>query len=184
MPRIIITPPDFSGAALAALKEWLAITTAREDALLLRLLASAHETCERFTGLMPLVCGVEEVLVPAGGWLALATRPVRAVGTVAWLAAGGEATPLDGAAWSRAIAADGSGAILLVDPPADGRLVVSFTAGIAAGWAAIPPALGDGMVRLAAHAYRGRDGGQGLPGTSEPPAAVAALWRAWRRLRL
>lgn len=179
MTRHITTPPDFSGPALAALKEWLAITTPREDALLMRLLASAHETCERFTGLMPLACGVEEALDPAGGWLALATRPVRAVTGVTWIDAEGEASVVDPAAWSRAIAADGSGAIRLDDPPAEGHLVVAFSAGIAPSWAAIPPALGDGILRLAAHAYRSRDSV-----ASEPPAAVAALWRAWRRLRL
>lgn len=179
MPRIITTPPDFSGPALAALKEWLAVTTAREDALLLRLLASAHDTCERFTGAMPLACGVEEVLDPGHGWLQLATRPVRAVTAITWLDAEGEASAIDAAAWSRAIAADGSARIRLDDPPDDGRLVVAFTAGIAAGWAAVPPALGEGIVRLAAHAYRGRDSV-----SAEPPAAVGALWRAWRRLRL
>ena len=184
MPRIITSPPDFSGAALAALREWLAITTPREDALLLRLLAGAHETCERFTGLMPLSCEVEEMLDPAGGWLALATRPVRAVGTVTWLDREGAATLIEAGQWSRAIAADGSGSIRLDDPPDEGRLRVAFTAGIAESWAAIPPALGEGIVRLAAHGYRGRDAAQGSPGASEPPAAVAALWRAWRRLRL
>ena len=178
MPRIITTPPDFSGPALAALKEWLAITIAREDALLLRLLASAHETCERFTGLMPLSCGVEEQFDP-GPVLTLATRPVRAVTSVTWLGAGGEASVLDPAAWSRSIAADGSGSVRLDDAPKEGRLVVALTAGIATSWAAVPPALGDGILRLAAHAYRSRDSV-----SAEPPAAVAALWRAWRRLRL
>lgn len=79
MPRTIISPPDLSGAPLAELKQWLAIATAREDALLARLLAAAHETCERFTGLMPLECTVEERLDPRAGWLTLATRPVRAI---------------------------------------------------------------------------------------------------------
>jgi hypothetical protein len=37
------------------------------------------------------------------------------------------------------------------------------------------------VVRLAADAYRRRDGdGAG----SQPPTAVAALWRPWRRMRL
>ena len=179
MPRQIIAPPDFSGAALAALKAWLAITTPAEDALLVRLIASAHETCERFTGLMPLGCGVEEVLAPASGWLPLATRPVRAFATVSWLDEEGEATLLDHSLWSQAIEVDGSAAIRLKEPPSEGRIVVSFTAGVAESWESIPPALGDGIVRLAAHAYRTRDSV-----ASEPPAVIAALWRAWRRLRL
>lgn len=184
MPRTIISPPDFSGAALAALKEWLAITTSSEDALLTRLLASAHETCERFTGLMPLSCGVEEVFAPRGSdgsdWVALTTRPVRAFATVTRIDPEGEASVLDAAAWSRAIAPDGSARIRLDDPPAEGRIVVSFTAGIAESWATVPPALGEGIVRLASFAYRSRD----AVSASEPPAAIAALWRAWRKLRL
>ncbi len=184
MPRIIVSPPDFSGAALAALKQWLAITTPGEDALLMRLLASAHETCERFTGLMPLGSGVEEVLDPrrpdANGWLALSTRPVRAFASVTWLDAEGEASVLETGVWSRAIEPDGSARIRLDDPPAEGRIVASVTAGIAESWDTIPPALGEGIIRLAAHAYRARDAAS----ASEPPAVIAALWRAWRKLRL
>lgn len=43
-------------------------------------------------------------------------------------------------------------------------------------WAAVPPPVAHGMVVLAAHLFenRGRD--------DEPPAAVAALWRPYRRL--
>lgn len=178
MPRIITTPPDFSGEALAALKEWLAITTPREDGLLVRLLASAHETCERFTGLMPLACSVEERFDPAAEHT-LTVRPVRGITGVTSLDAEGGASPVDPAGWTAAVAADGTGRICLDQPPDEGRLAVAFTAGIADGWATIPPALGEGIVRLAAHAYRSRDSvGR------EPPAAVAALWRAWRRLRL
>ena len=174
MTRQIISPPDFSGLALGALKGWLGITTAREDALLIRLLASAHETCERFTGLMPLGCGVEEVLAPDAGWLALATRPVRAFSGVTWLDCEGEATVLDAGQWSRAIKPDGSASVRLDDPPVEGRIVIAFTAGIAESWATIPPALAEGIVRLASHAYRSRDS----VSASEPPAAVARVAEA------
>ena len=40
-------PTDLSGQPLDALKQWLAISTAREDALLLRLLESAWRMCLR-----------------------------------------------------------------------------------------------------------------------------------------
>ncbi|WP_133364603.1 head-tail connector protein [Qipengyuania sediminis] len=178
MPRIIITLPDLSGGALGALKEWLAITTAQEDALLVRLLASAHETCERFTGLVPLLCTLREEFAPAVS-LALAARPVRGVTGVNVIAPTGTATPIASGAWSQAIGADGSALVSLAAPPAEGRIAVTFTAGIAGSWAEVPPALADGIVRLAAHAYRARG-----DVAAEPPAAVAALWRAWRRLRL
>lgn len=96
MPQPTGDPP------LAALKQWLAISTPQEDALLARLLVVAWQTCERFVG---------------------------------------AALPL--------------------------------------AWAEVPPALNEGILRFAAHLYRERDGAE-----SEPPAAVAALWRPYRVLRL
>lgn len=46
-------------------------------------------------------------------------------------------------------------------------------------WSALPEALRHGVIRLAAHLYRDGDGA-----AAAPPAAVAALWRPWRRMRL
>ena len=42
--------PDLSGQPLDELKQWLAITTSGEDALLHRLLQTAWQICQRFTG--------------------------------------------------------------------------------------------------------------------------------------
>ncbi len=44
-------PPDLSGQPLDELKQWLAISTTGEDALLLRLLETAWQVCLQFTGL-------------------------------------------------------------------------------------------------------------------------------------
>ena len=46
-------PTDFTGQPLDELKQWLAISTAGEDALLLRLLDTAWQLCAGFTGLAP-----------------------------------------------------------------------------------------------------------------------------------
>lgn len=89
---------------LGALKQWLAISTPGEDALLTRLLAVAYETCESFVGAAAL--------------------------------------------------------------PDD--------------WADLPPSLSEGILRFAAYLYRERDDTK----SAEPPAAVAALWRPYRELRL
>ncbi len=43
-------PPDLSGPPLDELKQWLAISTAGEDALLVRLLQTAWQLCLQFTG--------------------------------------------------------------------------------------------------------------------------------------
>lgn len=95
----MLTP---TGAApLASLKQWLAISTTSEDALLDRLLVAAWQACSAFVG---------------------------------------AALPQD--------------------------------------WGEVPPALNEGILRFAAHLYRERDG------DAAPPAAVAALWRPFRELRL
>lgn len=97
MPLPIGAPP------LTPLKQWLAISTPQEDALLERLLVVAWQTCERFTG-----------------------------------------------------------------------------AALPTAWAEVPPTLNEGILRFAAHLYRDRDSAS----DSEPPAAVAALWRPYRTLQL
>ena len=59
-----------------------------------------------------------------------------------------------------------------------GRIRVGYAAGLAAGWSGLPAPLAQGVVLLAAIcSKRARAGGA-------PPAAVAALWRPWRRVRL
>lgn len=93
--------PDLTRQPLAELKQWLAIGTAGEDALLLRLLHTAWQICARFTG--------------------------------------------HGASQ----------------------------------WAELDEALRHGIVRFAAHQYRERD-----EGATPLPAAIAALWRPWRLVRL
>jgi hypothetical protein len=45
----------------------------------------------------------------------------------------------------------------------------------------LPEGIRQGALRLAAHQYRERDVDAPQP---VPPAAVAALWRPWRRMRL
>ena len=194
MKRVIITPPVLAPAALAELKDWLAITTPREDAALTQLLRAALETCEAFTGTMPLAAQCEEVLPVlrpfdklraqderSGGWQALATRPVGAVTGVEGIPAEGARFPLAAADYAIELTADGGALVRVVRPGSAGRVAVRFTAGMAAGWPDVPEGIRHGVLRLAAHHYRQRDTGamQAIP-----PAAVAALWRPWRLMRL
>ena len=48
-------------------------------------------------------------------------------------------------------------------------------------WADLPESLRHGVVRLAAHHFRQRESDSTL---LMPPAAIAALWRPWRRMRV
>ncbi|MDB5724863.1 MAG: hypothetical protein JWQ16_1617 [Novosphingobium sp.] len=180
MKRLIITPPVLPPAALAELKDWLGITTAQDDAPLGGLLRAALELCEDFTGRTPLTATCEETLGIASGWQHLSVRPVQAIVLVEGIPTDGVRFTLASTAYELDLDADGGGAIRLLSPGAAGRIAVRFTAGIAADWAALPETLRHGMIRVAAHQHRTREG----EGAGPLPPIVTALWRPWRRMRL
>jgi uncharacterized phiE125 gp8 family phage protein len=57
---------------------------------------------------------------------------------------------------------------------------VRYSAGLAADWAGLPEPLTQGVLRLTGHLFASRSGN----GEGEPPAAVTALWRPYRLLRV
>ena len=181
MQRTIVTPAALAPAALAELKQWLGVTTTADDAPLGALLAAALETCEAFTGAMPIEVVCEEVLPLPSGWQCLATRPVQAITGVEGIPSSGERFALAADAYAVELDADGGGRVRVIAPGDATRIAVRFTAGLAPQWSALPDGLRHGVMRLAAHQHRARDGADAAP---LPPAAVAALWRPWRRLRL
>jgi uncharacterized phiE125 gp8 family phage protein len=181
MKRAIIGPAGLAGAALDELKAWLAITTTGDDPALTALLRAALETCEAFTGLMPLAAECEEVLPASSAWQGLAARPVQAVTGVEGIPAEGARFALAPESYAIELGADGGALVRVMQPGAAGRVAVRFTAGLASDWAALPDGLRHGVLRLAAHHYRERETGVA---TAMPPAAVAALWRPWRRMRV
>ena len=181
MKRAIVTPAVLAPTALAELKQWLGITTTHDDAPLAALLRAALETCEAFTGLMPLSCTCEEMLPASGQWQCLATRPVQAITGVDGVLASGARVALGLADYEMDLDADGGGLVRVLAASGASRVAVRFTAGLAPDWDQLPEAMRQGVLRLAAHQHREREGSGAAP---MPPAAVAALWRPWRRLRL
>lgn len=180
MQRTIVAPAELPPAALAELKQWLALRTDADDAALAAQLRVALEMCEGFTGALPLAALCEEVLPATGEWQALATRPVLAIAGVEAIPAEGARFALPPDAYEIDIAADGRGLVRVQRQGAAGRIAVRFTAGLTPAWELLPEGLRHGVVRLAAHHWRMRDSGA----DAGPPAAVAALWRPWRRVRL
>lgn len=180
--RTILTPPELPAEALDALKSWLAISSSAEDEALAAQLRAALEICEAFTGLMPLEAECEELL-PAtpSSWQGLATRPVQAITLAEGIPADGPRYALAADAFAVELDADGGARFRLLRQGAAGRIAVTFTAGLAGEWSELPEALRQGAIRLAAHQYRSRDGEDD---SAYPPAAIAALWRPWRRRRL
>lgn len=181
MKRAIVVPALLTGAALDELKGWLGITTTNDDAALTALLRSALDMCEAFTGQMPLEALCEEMLPPGPGWQTLSTRPVMAITNIEAVENGNVRSPVSTDDYAFELDVDGSAKVRLLRPLAHRRFAVRFTAGLAAEWNELPEGLRQGVLRLAAHHYRQRDDNSLRP---IPPAAVAALWQPWRRMRL
>lgn len=182
MMRAIIAPPALSSAALTELKAWLGISRSADDAELVALLRTAFEICEGFIGAMPLQSGCEETLGASSDWQALSARPVRAITALAALDLAGVRTALAAADYEFDIDAQGTGRVRLCRPIGQKRVVVTYSAGLAADWAGLPDAIRHGVIRLCAHQHRGRDDER--KAAPVPPSVVAALWRPWRRMRL
>ncbi len=181
MKRAILGAPALAPAALAELKDWLGITTVGEDAALSVQLRTALESCEAFTGTMPIESDCEEIFAVSGDWMKLETRPVHAITSVDAILASGSRVSLAAQAYAIDFAGDGTGMVRVTDPGLAARIAVRFSAGLAGDWASLPDGLRHGVIRLAAHQYRQRET---RDDEAMPPAAVAALWRPWRRLRL
>lgn len=180
MKRAIVAPPTLSPAALAELKAWLGISTSRDDAELTRLLGTALELCEGFTGTLPLQAGCEEPLAPSNEWQDLQARPVQAITSVESVGLTGARVLLAAADYEIDLLRDGTGRVRLLRGDLAGRIAVRFTAGLATDWTGLPEALRHGLIRLAAFQHRARES----EAATGMPAAVSALWRPWRRMRL
>lgn len=180
MRRTILVPADFAGDALDELKDWLAIRSDAEDPRLFALLGAAAEACEGFTGTMPLSQQCEEIHPSHREWLSLGSRPVSAILSVEGIPAEGAPFPFLPDAYEIDIDARDTGMVRVTEQGAAGRIRVRFQAGLAPDWTALPEGLRHGTLRLAAHLWRAREEG----GDTAPPAAVTALWRPWRQLRV
>jgi uncharacterized phiE125 gp8 family phage protein len=161
--------------SLAECKAYLRIGHDEEDALLAGLVRAATGLCEAFVGEWLVVRAGEQRLERRRGLQRLRAEPVRAVTAVR----DGE-TLLGSGDFGWSIDADGVGRVELLDPGAWAAPVVHFMAGQALDWNGVPEAVRQGVVRMVAHLHAHRDAADGGP----PPAAVVALWRPYRRVRL
>jgi uncharacterized phiE125 gp8 family phage protein len=165
-------------AAVAAGKALLRVTSGDEATLI-------GDRCETALGLAEPVLGQVAIArtitlrVPAAvEWQRLAATPVSAIGSVGGLDASGAAVALASDGYAIDIDADGDGWVRLTRHADVAALAVEVSAGMAADWASLPAAVRQGVAMLAAYLYDRRDG------AGAPPAAVTALWRPYRRLRL
>lgn len=166
--------------AVDEVKTSLRIANGDEDALAGGLIGSAASLCEQFTGRVLLRRSFSEVIAASSAWARLQAGPVQAILGVEALALDGSVQSLASDAYAVDIDAGGAGWVRVTAPTGGARVRVRYQAGIAADWTGLPEGLRHGIVRLAAHLYTQRD----RVDEAGPPAAVTALWRPWRRLRV
>jgi len=170
-------PAGAVAAAATAAGAYLRIAEV-PDAVLTRGAGTALALGEAFCGqrLIERVC--EDVIGTARDWQRLRALPVRAIQGLTGLPAEGAPFVLPVGAYAMDIDGTGIGWVRVTAPGAAGRVAVRYTAGLAASWDVLPEPIAQGVVLLAAHLFEHREG------SAEPPAAVAALWRPYRRMRL
>jgi uncharacterized phiE125 gp8 family phage protein len=176
---IVIEEPPAPPVTLAEAKAFLRAGDDGEDALIGALIGCAGEMCERFTGRALLPRDIMETVKVSSAWTRLGVAPVRAIALIEAMNPQGEGEALPADAYAIDIDAAGDGWVRMVR--ADGAKLarISYSAGMAAEPDGLPEALRHGIARLAAHLYTERG-----EAAKAPPAAVTALWRPWRRLRL
>lgn len=171
---------DPGADALGEAKAYLRIVGSDEDGLTARLLRSAGEMCEQFTGKVLLARGFQETVAATAAWQRLRRSPVQSITAVEAVRPDGLAAALPASGFAIDIDGRGDGWIRVIAAGEATRVRVTYSAGLSADWSGTPDALRHGILRFAAYLYTHRDGS----GAGPPPAAVSALWRPWRRLGL
>ena len=159
---------------LAEAQAFTRIETGEEEALLAGLIRTASGLCEAFLRQVVIERGFDEQLRASPEWQRLDTAPVRSIDAVS-----ANGAPLPAAGYATDIDASGCGWIRIADPSVDGAVQISGTAGMAVSQNAVAEPIRQGVLRLVAHLFAGRDGDGG-----DIPTAVTALWRPYRKVRL
>lgn len=165
--------------SLAEAQAYVRVETGEEEAVLAGLLRTASLMCEQFIGQALVERAFDETMPATSQWQRLGLTPVRSIGGIALVADDQSETVLAAADYAVDIDASGDGWVRLVRVADDGVVRVQAVAGMAIDGNGVPEPLRQGIIRLTAYLFNARDGAGG-----EPPAAVTALWRPYRRMRL
>ncbi|WP_230481052.1 hypothetical protein [Sphingomonas sp. Leaf21] len=150
-------PAAALSAAAGAVRRLLRLDEGNEAELVEQVAGVALGLAESFCGRVTIRRVVEESLPGASGWQTLSMGPVVAI-----LSGGEGEIDRDARGWIRTRVAT----------------TVRYRAGMAESWATLPPGIAHGVAIMGAHLFDNRDA------AAVPPAAVAALWRPWRSMRI
>lgn len=159
---------------LAEAQAYARIESGEEEGLLAGLVRSASALCEAFLGQVVIARPFSEQLTASCEWQRLTVSPVRSIESVSI-----NGVPAEPGTYATDLDATGCGWVRSAHPSGTETIEVSGMAGIAIEQNGVPEPIRQGVLRLVAHLFMARDGEGG-----EVPAAVTALWRPYRRMRL
>lgn len=165
--------------SLSEAQAFVRVETGEEEAILAGLVRTASALCEAFLHQVVIARAFSETVPLSASWQRLQAAPVRSIEQVEAIADDGTATTLLAEAFAIDIDSSGDGWVRVTGTSAGKRLRVTGIAGMALDPNAVPEPIRQGVLRLVAYLFASRDGSGG-----EPPAAVTALWRPYRRMRL
>lgn len=165
--------------SLSEAQAYVRIETGEEEAILAGLIRTASAVCESFLGQVVVARDVAADLPASAAWTQVPVSPMRSIASVELVDAKGASSPVPADGYAIDIDANGTGWARLVSTPGPGRMRVNGNAGMSVDQNGVPEPIRQGVLRLVAHLFAARDGGDGAP-----PAAVTALWRPYRRMRL
>ena len=160
---------------LGEAQAFVRVETGEEEAILAGLVRIASALCEAFLGQVVMARAFNEELAATASWQRLRLSPVREISSVET----GDGMTLPLTSFATDIDTSGDGWVRIADASSFGRVRAIGTAGMAIEEHDVPEPIRHGVLRLVAHLYASRDGQVG-----EPPAAVTALWRPYRRVRI
>ena len=166
--------------SLSEAQAYVRIETGEEEAVLAGLIRTASAICESFLNQVVIersftVDLPASTAVDGRSGFRRCSRSRLSRRSMRQASYGGPAA----SAYAIDLDASGGGWVRLLSPADVRRLRVSGTAGMAADQNGVPEPIRQGVLRLVAHLFVSRDGGDGAP-----PAAVTALWRPYRRMAL
>jgi len=163
---------------LSEAQAFLRIETGEEEALLAGLIRTASGLCEAFINQVVIARDFLLELPAGSAWERLAVTPVRSIAEVESVESDGTGLPLPSSSYAIDVDSSGDGWVRICASDSM-RVRVRGVAGMADDENGVPEPIRQGVLRLVAHLFTTRDGEGG-----EPPAAVTALWRPYRRMRL